>query len=133
MTSHANVTPFFIAVDEAVLADLRSELDLLDADLRLVLPRELGLLLLLVAVLPVIHHPCDGRIRLRRHLDQVEALVVGVLHRLTRGLNAELRAVLVDQPHLRGADVFVDPGLWNRPRRRLDRAPRPQRAITKLT
>ena len=34
-----------------VNADLRAELDLLDVDLQLVLPRELGLLLLLVPVL----------------------------------------------------------------------------------
>src|SRR5215831_13052616 len=116
-----------------VLADLRSELDLLDVDLGLVLPRELGLLLLLVAVLPVVHDPGDRRICLRCDLDQVEALVEGVLHRLARRLDAELRAVLVDQPDLRRPDVVVDPGLRNRPRRRLDRSPRPQRAITKRT
>src|SRR5262249_33545791 len=116
-----------------VNSDLRSELDLLDVDLCLVLPRELRLLLLLVAVLPVIHHARHRWICLGRDLDQVEALVEGVLHRLARGLNAELRAVLVDQPDLRGTDVVVDPGLRDRPRRRLDRAPRPQRAITKRT
>ena len=55
-------------------SDLRPELDLLDEDLRLVLPRELRLLLLLVAVLPVVHHPRDRRIGLRGHLDEVEVL-----------------------------------------------------------
>src|SRR3954469_6590783 len=116
-----------------VYSDLGPELDLLDVDLRLVLPRELRLLLLLVAVLPVIHHARDRRVSLRRDLDQVEALVEGVLHRLARGLDAELRAVLVDQPYLGRADVVVDPCLRDGPRRRFDRAPRPQRAITKRT
>src|SRR5262245_828062 len=114
-------------------SDLRSELDLLDVDLRLVLASELGLLLLLVAVLPVIHHPGDRRVGLRRYFDEVEPLVEGVLHRFFRGLDPELVAVVVDQPHLRCADVIVDPRLRNGPRRRFDRAPRPQRAITKLT
>src|SRR5436190_6295239 len=113
--------------------DLGPELDLLDVDLRLVLPRELRLLLLLVAVLPVIHHARHRRIGLRRDLDQVEALVEGVLHGLARGLNTELRAVLVDQPYLGSTDVIVDPCLRNGPRRRFDRSPRPQRAITKRT
>src|SRR4051794_40063747 len=45
-----------------VLANLRSELYLLDIDLRLVLPRQLCLLLLLVPVLAVIHDAGDGRI-----------------------------------------------------------------------
>jgi hypothetical protein len=80
--------------------DLRPELDLLDVDLRLVLARELRLLLLLVAVLPVVHHPRDRRIRLRRDLDQIETLVEGVLHGLLRGLDPELGAVFVDQSYL---------------------------------
>ena len=65
-----------------VHADLRPELDLLDVDLRLVLPRELGLLLLLVPVLAVVHHPADRRVCLRRHLDEIEVLRVRVLERL---------------------------------------------------
>src|SRR5215208_5988169 len=65
------------ALDMALLglvvvdSDLRPELDLLDVDLRLVLPRELRLLLLLVAVLPVVHDPDNRRLGLRRHLDEV--------------------------------------------------------------
>src|SRR3954469_24894100 len=54
--------------------DLWPELDLLDVDGNLVLASELGLLLLLVAVLAVIHHLCDGRIGLGGDLDQVEVL-----------------------------------------------------------
>ena len=43
------------------------------------LPGELGLLLLLVAVLAVVHHPGYGRIGLRGDLDEVEVLRVRVL------------------------------------------------------
>src|SRR5579864_7914841 len=115
-------------------SDLRPELDLLDVDLRLVLSRELRLLLELVAVLAVVHHLDHGRVRLPRDLDQVEALVVRVLLRVVRALDAELRTVRIDQPHARNTDVLVDPapvlrralGQARRP------APRPQRLLTKL-
>src|SRR6266545_2818966 len=93
--------------------DLRPELDLLDVDLDLVLSRELRLLLLLVAVLAVVHHPGYRRIGLRGHLDEVEVLREGVLHRVLRRFDPDLRAVLVDQPDVRGANPFVDPRLLN--------------------
>src|SRR6185436_15686383 len=56
--------------------DLRSELDLLDVDLLLVLSGLLGALVLLVAVLRVVHDPRDGRIGTGRDLDEVEPLAV---------------------------------------------------------
>src|SRR6476620_6006089 len=70
--------------------DLRPELDLLDVDRHLVLPRELGLLLLLVAVLAVIHHLRDGRIGLRGDLDEIEVLAPRVLARFVRVLDTDL-------------------------------------------
>src|SRR5438093_7959671 len=129
------------ALDVALLgvvvvdSDLRPELDLLDVDLRLVLARELGLLLLLVPVLPPVHHLCDRRVGLSRHLDQVEVLGVRVVERLPRGLDAELLAVLPDQTDLRGPDRVVDAILRLRGHAvgRSWSSPRPQRAITKLT
>jgi hypothetical protein len=90
-------------------ADLRAELDLLDLDLRLVLARGLGLLLLLVLVLAVVHDPGHGRVGACRDLDQVQILGVGVLERLGRRLDADLRAVRIDQPHARDTDGLVDP------------------------
>ena len=98
----------------------------------LVLPGELGLLLLLVAVLAVVHHPRDGRIRLRSDLDQVEALGVGVLARFVGRLDPDLLAVLAHQAHLGDADVLVDPvlRLWDSPVFRT--ASGPQRLFTKL-
>jgi hypothetical protein len=126
------------ALDVALLrvvvvnADLRPELDLLDVDGDLVLPRELGLLLLLVAVLPVIHHPRDRWIRLGRHLDEVEVLVLRVPDCLRRGLDAELRSVLVDEADPRGADLTVDPRVVDDRALLVESSPGPQRALTKL-
>src|SRR5438105_960293 len=112
-------------------SDLRPELDLLDVDRRLVLPGELRLLLLLVPVLPVVHHPRDRRIGLGSDLDEVEILRVRVLERLLRLLDPHLTAVLVDQPYARDPDRVVDPSLLDRADG-LDWPPRPQRALTKL-
>src|SRR5262249_13298941 len=95
--------------------DLGSELDFLDRDRGLVFPSELGLLLLLVLVLRVVHHPADGRLRVGRHLDQVEVLVPCVLERLVSALDADLLPVCADQAHLRDGDCVVDSGgrlLW---------------------
>src|SRR5688500_2281959 len=89
--------------------DLRAQLDLLDVNLRLVLPRRLGLLLLLVPVLAVVHHLAYRRIGARRDLDQVEILAVGVLERLVRSLDPDLRAVGVDEANLGASDPLVDP------------------------
>ena len=90
--------------------DLRAELDLLDRDRALVLARQLLLLLLVVAVLAVIHDAADGRIRVRGHLDEVEVLGPRVLQSFVARLDADLRPIVVDQPHLRYADRLIDPG-----------------------
>src|SRR5205823_457393 len=112
--------------------DLRPELDLLDVDLRLVLPRHLRLLLLLVPVLPVVHDPGDRRIRLRGDLDEIEVLREGVVESFLRLLDPDLRSVLVDEPDARDPDRVVDPSLLLDRAHRLDVPPRPQRALTKL-
>src|SRR4249919_2481903 len=114
-------------------SDLGPELDLLDVDRDLVLARELRLLLLLVAVLAVVHHPRYRRIRLRRHLDEVEVLAPRVLARLVRVLDPDLLAVVVDQPDLRRADHLVDSGLRDRRPVRLDRPSWSQRPFTKFS
>ena len=111
--------------------DLRPELDLLDLDLRLVLPGELGLLLLLVPVLAVVHDSGDRWIRLRGDLDEVEILGVRVLACVVRLLDPDLASVLVDESYLRRPDRVVDPGLRDRAVW-LDDPPRSQRPFTKL-
>ena len=88
--------------------DLRSELDLLDVDLLLVLPGLFGALVLFVAVLRVVHDPRDGGIRTGRDLDEVEALAERVLQRFLRREDPDLSTVLVDQADALGADLLVD-------------------------
>ena len=110
--------------------DLRSELDLLDVYLGLVLAGELGLLLLLVAVLPVVHDPRHRRIGLGGDLHEVEAFRLRVLDGLRRVLDAELLATLVDQPDAWHANRVVDPGLGDRTDG-LYEPPRSQRVVTK--
>jgi hypothetical protein len=112
-------------------ADLGPQLDLLDRDRGLVLPGELGLLLLLVAVLGVVHHPAHGRAGLRRDLDEVEVLVPRVLQSLVGVLDADLRAVRVDQTHLGYPDPLVDAGgRFLRPLVEMPSGPQAARLIT---
>src|SRR6266536_6175324 len=113
--------------------DLGPELDLLDVDLRLVLAGELGLLLLLVAVLPVIHDPRDGRISLLGDDDEVEIVITRDIERLVLRLDAQLRPLFADQPDPRGADVFVQRLIPRWPRRvGCEPSPGPQELLTKL-
>src|SRR5262249_22563970 len=114
-------------------SDLGPELDLLDVDLRLVLPGELGLLFLLVAVLAVIHDPRDRRIRLLGHDDEVEVVIPGVVERLVFGLDPQLRAVLADQPDAGRANVLIQRLVSRWPRRiGCEPSPGPQEPLTKL-
>ena len=118
-----------------VYPDLGSELDLLDVDLRLVLSRELCLLLQLVAVLAVIHDPRNGRVGLGRDFDEVEVLAVRVLACLIRRLDSELLPVFSDQADARDADRVVDARLGLGPAGSFEspRTPtRPQMSFTKL-
>src|SRR4029450_1218526 len=91
-----------------VVPDLWPELDLLDVDRNLVLPSELGLLLLLAAVLAVVHDPRDGRIGLSRDLDEVEILFVRVVERLFDRLHSELAPALLANPFVPGAAGLSD-------------------------
>src|SRR3954453_6858568 len=127
------------ALDVALLGvvvvdpDLGPELDLLDVDLRLVLPCELGFLLLLVAVLAVIHDPRDRRIGLLCDDDEIEVVIPRDLERLVFRLDPQLRAVFADQPDARSTDVLVERLVPGRPRRiGCEPSPGPQELLTKL-
>ena len=96
---------------EVALRDLGPVLHLLDGDVAGLAPGLLGLLGRLVLVLAVIHDPADGRVRLSRHLDQVEVCRSGDGKGLGQGLDADLLTVRTDEPHLAGANAIVDPGL----------------------
>lgn len=91
-----------------VFFDADTELNLFDRDDLLILPRFLFPLGLLEAVLAVIHNLADGRICLRRDLNQVKTFVVSNLLRVTGRLDAELGTVGIDQANLGISDLFVE-------------------------
>ena len=93
-----------------VLGDLRPELDLADHDLLLVLARGLLLLGLLVLVLRVVEHAAHRRLGLGGDLDEVEIALLRVAQRVLGLHDADLRAVVADDPNLGNADALVDPG-----------------------
>ena len=113
--------------------DLRSELDLLDVDLGLVLSQLAWPSAPPEPVLAVVHDPGDWRLRLRRHLDEVEVLAVGIVEGFAGGFDPDLGAVIIDQPNLWDANPFVDPRLgFGRWLLRSGETPWPQRLFTKL-
>jgi len=74
-----------------------------------VLPCLLGALILFVAVLRVVHHPRDGRIRTGRDLDEVEPFAESELERLLRWEDPDLLALIVDEPDALRANLLVYP------------------------
>src|SRR6185295_5727509 len=93
---------------EVVLVDLGPELHFLHLDVLLVLARLRLPLRLLIEELSGVHDPADRRDRGGRDLHEVEALLLGDGKRLGRRHDAELRAVVVDDPDFLGADAIVD-------------------------
>jgi len=57
------------------------------------------LALLLVAPLAVVEDAADGRVRVRRDLDEIEIALGGVRARLVGAHHSELSSVLCGQPH----------------------------------
>src|ERR1700730_5237200 len=101
-----------------VLGDLRTELDLADRDLLLVLARLLLLLRLFVLVLRVVEHAAHRRLGLGCHLDEIEVALSGIAQRVVDLHQADLLAVLADEADLWNPDALVDPGritLWRPP------------------
>jgi len=100
----------FRAVDlghEVVFADFRAEPELLVlavVRVAFVLP-----LLLLVFEFAVIHDPANGRLLLRRDLDEVHADFAGACQGFNRFDDTEQGAVMSDDADRRDADLFVDP------------------------
>jgi len=62
-------------------------------------------------MLPPVHDATDRRIRLRRHLDQVEVLLAGTTERLSECDDPDLGAVGVDEADARDLDLGVDSAL----------------------
>jgi hypothetical protein len=96
---------------EVVVVDLGPDADLFQLDDMLMATGLTLLAALLVAVFAVVHEPADGRHGIRRHLDQVESTLARHLERIECRDDADLLAVLIDEPDLANPDTLVDAGL----------------------
>jgi hypothetical protein len=96
---------------EVMVVDLGPDADLFQFDDVLMAAGLALFAALLVPELAVVHEPADGRHRVGRHLNQVEAPLAGHLERVKCWNDADLLAVLIDQPDLANPDALVDPCL----------------------
>src|SRR5438105_459520 len=94
---------------EVVLGHLRPQLHLLELDDVLAPPLVLLLLDRLELVLAVVDQPADRRLRERSELDEVQAFFGRDPFRGFQAEDSQLIALVVDQAHLLGADLIVDP------------------------
>jgi hypothetical protein len=62
-------------------------------------------------VLAPVHDPTYGRVRLGRHLDEVEVLLTRTSQRLSEGDDADLGPIGVDETDARDLDLGVDTSL----------------------
>ena len=93
---------------DVVVVDLRRHPDLFPDDGLLLLLRVLRLLLFLVAVFPEIEDLRDGRLCVRRDLDEIPALALGKGKRARGRDDAQLRTVGADEADGGDADLVVD-------------------------
>src|SRR2546428_9227323 len=94
---------------DIVFVDLRRDSDLLPDDGFLLFLCVLRLLLQVVAVLPEVAHARDGRLHVRRDLDEVVPVFLRLRERARGWDDAQLLAVRTKETHGRNADGFVDP------------------------
>ncbi len=110
----------FVAFFDEPLYALRLEIDVVLVGLGakpyflqqhdlLVLPCLAVLFLLLVLEAPVVEEAGDWRDRVRRYLDEVEALIPCELQRLSCWQNAQLLAFLADDSDLANPNPFIYP------------------------
>src|SRR2546421_4565395 len=99
---------------EVMLRDLRPQLHLFQLDDVLLAPLVLLALDGLELEASVVHQAADRRARLRRHLHEVQPLLVCDAKRGVQRKHAQLVVLVVDQSHFRAADLIVDPQLFKR-------------------
>jgi len=90
---------------EIMLFNARGKLDFLDLARRRFRVRVL--LLLLVNILAEIHDAAHRRGRIRRHLDQIQAVLQCKIHGLRRIQNPQLLALWRNYPNCRGLDAMI--------------------------
>jgi hypothetical protein len=96
---------------EVMVVDLGPDADLFQLDDVLVASRLTLFAALLVPKLAVVHEPADGWHRIGSHLDEIEPPLARHLKRIECGDNANLLAVLINQPDLADPDALIDAGL----------------------
>jgi hypothetical protein len=96
---------------EIMVVDLWPDADLFQLDDVLMAAGLALFAALFVPKLAVVHEPADGWHGIGRHLDEVESPLARHLQRVKCWNDADLLAVLVDQPDLANPDALVDPCL----------------------
>jgi hypothetical protein len=102
--------------------DVGSHLDLFDLDRLLLLARLGGLLLALVFQLAEIGDLADGRIGVRRNLDEVEARVFGYFQGFIDRNDAAIVALIVDELDPWNPNLTICAGTFLDGRRRFERS-----------
>src|ERR1700752_98307 len=98
----------FHAVVVIVIVGSWSKLNFLDRDRYLLLLCLVCLLLCFVLILSEINDPANGRIGIRRDLDQVQPLLPGGAHGIAHIHYAQLFSFLTNHAYLRDANSLVN-------------------------
>ena len=96
---------------EVMIVDLQSEADFLQLRVRLIAASIAGLLGGFVLVLAVIHELCDGRLGVRRNLNQVEPGLFGQTQRVLDSDDADLFTSGSHEANLGDSNTLIDASL----------------------
>ena len=101
--------PYQVSQFDLVVAFLgtRAKLDFLDVYLLLLAPSGLGLFALFEYELAVIHYTADRRIRVRRHFDEIQVLILRHFNRVVDRHDSNLTAIRSDQPDTIGGNFII--------------------------
>ena len=96
---------------EVMIVDLESEADFLQLRVRLVAASIAGFLGGFVLVLAVIHELCDGRLSVRRNLNQVKPGLFGQTQRILNADDADLFTSGSHEANLGDSNTLIDASL----------------------
>src|SRR6266704_520334 len=100
------------AIAVIVLVRAGTKLHFLNDDYGLFLFRLVGFLFGFVLKLAKVNYSANRRLGSRRNLDEIETLLPGGAHRVTRVHHAKLFALIANHAHLGHADSLVDSSHW---------------------
>jgi hypothetical protein len=93
-----------------VVVDARAQLDFFDLDDFLLFASLVLFLLLFIFILAEIENLADGRVGVRRYLDEIETSIGGHGERFVAPDDSHHVAALIDKAHAQNADLVVDAG-----------------------